>query len=173
MESLAASGSRLGSLAQSARNKHLTNAKRILITVGVLTVLVNVGMLVFARTLVREQLDKELKAEGIAGLDPAKMEELIDEALPGIYLVQGAFLGIGVVFVILGLFMHAHPVLMTVLGLGIYIGSMPVMAVVDPTTLTRGIILKIIIIVALAKALTAARAAQREQAALEANESMA
>ena len=69
----------------------------------------------------------------------------------------------GVVFVLLGFFVHRAPVAMTATGLILYIADYAIGAVLDPTYLVRGIIVKIVIVVCLVKALNAAIACERER----------
>ena len=59
--------------------------------------------------------------------------------------------------------MKKYPVPITVTSLILYIGAAIVFGVIDPSTLARGIIVKIIIVVCLAKSIQAAVAYQREQ----------
>ncbi len=58
-----------------------------------------------------------------------------------------------------------YPVPATVLGLVLYVGCAAVFGYLDPTTLAMGWLVKIIIVVALAKAIQSAVAYQREATA--------
>ena len=67
------------------------------------------------------------------------------------------------VFVFLGISVYVFPVPCTVLGLVLYIGLIALAAVLDPTQIARGIIIKIVIIVAMVKSIGSAVAYQKEK----------
>ena len=82
----------------------------------------------------------------------------------------GALIGLGVLYIVMGMFVKQYPVPLTIAALVLYIGSAAVFAILDPATLASGIIVKILIIVGLAKAVQAALAYERERKALIAAE---
>ena len=130
----------LGSLAQSARGKQLKSARNTLIAVGVLTALLNFGVAAAAGSI----------AQG-----NAEVQQMI--------MLSGIGFGLlGVVFIVLGVMVNTYPVPCTMLGLVLYIGANAVSALIDPTTIAQGIIIKGIIIVGLVKSLRAAQAYQQE-----------
>lgn len=157
----------LGSLAQSARSKKLKQARVILIVIGVLNIAGNlVFMLALLPSFVKGELDKEIqkaKAQHMV-VDQAKVKEV--EALMMRYGYLGSVVGIGlgVVFVILGLIVKQYPVPATLLGLVLYIGTIIILALTDLQTISQGIILKVIFIACLLKALQAAIAYEKERA---------
>jgi hypothetical protein len=168
MEPLAPKPSGLGSLAKSARGKHLTTARRVLLGVGILTILVNGALVVFARQFIGAQIHQEFRQEQAAIPNQAQMRELEDEYLLGFYVVQGAMIVMGAVFVAFGLMIKSYPVAITISALVIFVGMMAILAVLNPATLVQGWLIKIIFLVALVKALQAALAAQKEEVAAEA-----
>lgn len=156
----------LGSLSQSSRKETLKSARNTMYIVGVLTVLVNLGIALFAKGLVDSQFEKEireLQAQGMQ-LDNQKVEELKKDALFQTQVVSGAFAVTGIIFIAMGAMIHVAPVPITVTALVLYIGCWGISALMDPSMLAKGIILKIIIIVALIKGVQAAIAYQREAA---------
>jgi hypothetical protein len=161
------SGPGLGSLSQSARKQSLRGARSILILIGVLTMLLNGFMLAQSEFEVNEAVSAELRSRGLsdAQVDHAKLEEARTAALRLTQLIYGGTVGLGLVFVALGAMIYRAPVAMTVTGMVLYIASAIVFALLDPTSLVRGIIIKVIIIATMAKAISAAVAYQRSQTA--------
>jgi len=157
-------GDGLGSLAQAARSKQLNSARTILLVVGVLTVLVNGFFVVMAETMVNKQFETELadlRRQGVV-VDEDKVEELREESIQSTRLINGVGLALGVVFILLGMNVKKYPVPMTITGLVLYLGSAAVFGLMDPTTLAKGIIIKIFIIVGLFKAVQSAIAYEKE-----------
>jgi uncharacterized membrane protein YidH (DUF202 family) len=135
----------LGSLAQSARLKHLNTARWILIVVGVLTLGLNAVLL----ATMRDQL------RGLPNFDQ----------LMKLYtLIAAIGMCLGVIFVVLGILVKTFPVACTILGLVLYAGGNLFFFVIseDPKMLYQGIIIKVIIIVAMVKSIQAAVAYQKE-----------
>ncbi len=154
----------VGSLAQSARSRDLTNARRIFILIGVLTVVVNGVEWGMAQDQVHEAFAAEVKAAETQGMvvDEEKVARLEASTLSVARLVAGGAIGIGVVFIVLGTMVKKFPVVCTVMGLVLYVGAAAVFGMIDPSTLARGVIMKVIIVVFLAKAVQAAVVYQRE-----------
>ena len=147
----------LGSLGQAARGNQLKSARWIMIFVGV----VNIALNAFLYTNVDSQIDAEvaeLRQQGLVA-DPAVVEEARSESK----LLAGGGVAVGVVFVFLGISVYVFPVPCTVLGLVLYIGLIALAAVLDPTQIARGIIIKIVIIVAMVKSIGSAVAYQKEK----------
>jgi len=80
------------------------------------------------------------------------------------YLVYGLPAFLGVLFVVFGLIIHRFPVFITVTSLVLYILATAAFALLVPASLAAGLIIKIIIIVALFRAIGAARAYQSHTA---------
>jgi hypothetical protein len=140
----------LGSLAQSARQSSLKQARVILILVGVLTLAVN---LVLFLNIENEVQDLRRQHPGIV---------IPQDAIQTARLIYGGTAALGGVFIVLGIAVYAAPVVCTVIGLVLYLGGFAVFAVLDPENIHRGIIIKILIIVGLIKAVQAAAAYERE-----------
>ena len=167
MSSVPSGSSGLGSLAQASRGKQLNQARGTLIAIGLLTIVVNAAFMGLMRGQVQEELKKEvqkLNAQG-QGVDQAKLKEVEDAAVRAGFLINGVAVFLGVLFVVFGLMIKMFPVPITVLSLVLYIGAAAVFGLMDPTTLLRGIIVKVIIVAGLFKAVQAAIAYQKEQSA--------
>ncbi len=154
----------LGSLAQAARSKQLNSARSILLFIGLLTLVANGIFFSMAKSMVDKQFDSELadlRRQGIE-IDNDKVEELRADSIQSTKLINGVGLAIGVAFIVLGLKVKKYPVPMTITGLVLYLGSAAVFGLIDPTTLARGFIIKILIIVGLFKAVQSAIAYEKE-----------
>jgi hypothetical protein len=165
--SLAASPSSLGSLSQAARGKQLKTARWIMIVVGILTVVIN-GV-VFAT--IPAQVDAEIKkqVDDLHRRGQIEQQASVDEFRRRVttitQLIVGAAIAVGVVFIVLGTLVKKYPVPATVLGLVLYVGCAAIFGYLDPTTLVSGLLVKIIIVVALVKAIQSAVAYQRDATA--------
>lgn len=154
----------LANLAQAARMKHINSARTVLWIFGILTMGLSAVMFAFAAQSVQAQINKELTALGPGFVvDQAKMAVLQGKAVAAARFGAGLSFVEGVVFVLLGFFVHRAPVAMTATGLILYIADYAIGAVLDPTYLVRGIIFKIVVVVCLVKALNAAIACERER----------
>lgn len=133
--------------------KGLNGAKWAMIIVGVLTLVVNIFLMVNAA----EEMKQVVQQEGLDG--DLGMFTTILRVFYGI----AAFLGI--VYIILGLLVYRFPLFAPLTGLILYIGSVALFGFLEPTSLMRGIILKIFVVVALFNAVKAGfeyRRVQRE-----------
>jgi hypothetical protein len=155
----------LGSLAQSARQKQIKSARNILFVIGVLTVGANAVMMGLARGQVEKAIQAEIAKVGPGAIvDQAKLQQLQEAAVRIAYLVCAVAMLLGVVFIVFGFIVKKYPVPITITSLVLYIGAAVIFGILDPTTLLQGIIIKIVIVVALVKAIQAAIAYQRELA---------
>ena len=157
----------LGSLSQSARSKTLSGAKSTLIVIGVLTVIVGVAQWNLAASMVRQAIAEEVKEAERQEMvfDSAEVAQIEAEQIQTTKLACGAIVGLGAVFVFLGTMVYKIPVIATVAGLVLYVGVQAVSAAVSPETIGKGLFIKIIIVICLAKAVQAAVAYQKESAA--------
>ena len=149
----------LGSLAQASREKQLNSARATLIVIGVLSLIVNAVLI----AMIPGQLRNEFQQNG-QQLDPQQMAIATSIAMA----VQGLFAFLGVVFIVCGVLVKRFPVACTVTALVLYVLSSLATAALDPSMLARGIIVKIVIVVALFKAVQAALAYQKEMHAASA-----
>ena len=147
------SDSQLGSLSQSARQKQLKSARTILLFIGILTLVVNGFVIATAKSSVEKQA-QVLQQQGFI-VD-------IDKAVQITQLVAGGAAALGIVFIVFGVIVNKFPVPITISALVLYIGAAAVFALIDPTTLLQGLIIKIVIIVGLVKSVSAALAYQKE-----------
>ncbi len=154
---------RLGSLAQSARQSSLKQARGILIAIGVLSLLGNAVLFALSEKMVKDEIAAE-KAKAGPGVqfDQAKLQEIEEQAIRINQLVAGFGALLGVIFIVLGVAVYRAPVACTVTGLVLYLAGNAIFGVLDPVTLAKGLIIKIIIIVCLVKAVQAAMAYERE-----------
>ena len=156
----------LGNLAQAARTKRLKQARGILLFVGILTIIGNIVFLALARSQVKDALDKEeqkLRGQGMV-VDQAKRQQVEDQQILLIYAIHGVAIALGVLFVVFALIIYRFPVFATVTSLVLYIGAAVVFGLLHPPSLAAGLIIKIIIVIALVKAVQAALAFERERA---------
>jgi hypothetical protein len=130
----AADGPGLQSLAQAARGKQLGQIRWTLLIIGGLTIALNVFILA------------------------TNPEELIQNRA-----ITLMFIALGGAYIALGIFVKAQPVFCTTLGLVLYILGFAVTLVLNPATIVQGLIVKIIIVVALARAIGSARAYELER----------
>lgn len=158
---------KLGSLAQSARTNQLRSARTTMYFVGGLTILANLFMVFGAEGLVENNFAAEmrqLQQEGFE-LDMAKVEEIKASAIRSTQLMGVGFVGVGIIFCILGAYIYKYPVPATVLALVLYLSGAAISAMIDPATVASGLVIKIIIIVVLAKAIQSALAYRRQELA--------
>jgi hypothetical protein len=157
---------KLGSLAQAARGKKLNEARNILLFIGILTVLANGVLLALARDRIKNEIETEITKAGGRGnvqIDPVRVQQVEDQAFRVAAAICGVGIALGVLFVVFGLIVKKYPVPVTILSLVLYIGAALGFAMLDPTTLAAGLIIKIIVIVFLAKAIQAALAYEKER----------
>lgn len=163
----------LRNLSQSAQLESLKGAKIALILVGVLTLAFQIFLFSGAEKEYDEAVDAELSKQGtsmrklqnnspetVALLDEEKVK-----AMPKLRAIYGGGIALGIIFIICGFAVYSKPVIATVTGLVLYVGAAAAMATIDPSSLVKGIILKIIIIAVLAKSVKAAFAYEKENRA--------
>jgi hypothetical protein len=159
----------LGSLAQSARGKHLKTARRIMIVIGVLMAIGQTVMFFIESGTIKDEIQKEIRHRGLTGR--VTQEEIQEAEQAGwriLLFIHGATALLGVVFIVLGFMVEKSPVAITATALVLFIGKEVIFALFSPINIVSGLIVKIIFIVALVKALQAAIAFQREQRAVAA-----
>ena len=80
-----------------------------------------------------------------------------------IQLMAGAGIFIGVIFIVLGIMVYQFPVPCTIAGLTLYVLANAGFAIVNPMSLTSGIVIKVFIVIGLAKSVGSALAYKREE----------
>jgi hypothetical protein len=95
-------------------------------------------------------------------IDHAKVAELRESAIRSVKLASYIAAALGAIFIIFGMFVYQFPVPITLASLVLYLGSTAVFGYIDPMTLAKGWIIKILIIAGLFKAVQAAVASERE-----------
>ena len=156
---------RLGSLAQSARSKQLNTARGLLIFIGIATILFNIFQLLTVRNQVKKEMDEGGHALVLPRqqIDAVERQNIEDATIVVAYIFCGALIFLGLLFVIFGLIIKLFPVPVTVISLVLYLGAIAVFAVLNPASLGAGIIIKILIVIALVKAIQSAVAYQKAQ----------
>ena len=116
--------------------------------IGILTLLANGFMFANSRN--------EVAGVGVGEAD-------FDRVLTFVRMIYGAGLALGIYFVMAGFFVKKYPVPLTILSLVLYVGATAGFGMLDPTSIVRGLIIKIIIVVALGKSVQTAFAYQKER----------
>jgi len=156
----------LGRLAQSARSKQLRSARGIMIFVGVMTVVMNAVFYGLVEGQVQAEIDREISRLPVGTVaDPVKVQEVKETAVRTAQLINGGAIVLGLAFLGCAVMVKAKPVPATITALSLYIGSAAVFGMIDPALLTTGWPMKIIVTLALVKAVQAAIAYQKEEAA--------
>ena len=96
-------------------------------------------------------------------VDQAKLDRARDSALRVGYLIGYTVIALGALFILFGLIVKRYPLPITIISLVLYLGATAVFAYLLPETLYAGFIIKIIVIVALAKAVQSAIAYESER----------
>jgi hypothetical protein len=166
---------RLGSLAQKARGKQLNQARGILLVIGILTVLGNAALTLAAPEMINKEIEAEIQKQGGRGrvvVNEAVIQQVKHQAMMVVYIINGAFIVLGTLFIVFGLMVKRFPVPVTVAALVLYIlatvaqfGLMALEKQDQAAGRGVGIALRIIFIIALVKALQAALAYERERRA--------
>jgi hypothetical protein len=155
----------LGNLAQSARGKELKSARTIMLVIGILSILVNGFVFSSAEGAVQEEIDKEISKLGPGfEVDEDKVAEIKSQAVGTTRLVSGGGIALGLIFIACGVLVQRHPVPTTITALALYLASMAIFGLVNPSSITSGLIIKFFIVVGLFKAVQAAIAYQKELA---------
>ena len=166
---------KLGSLAQSARSKHLKQVRVLLLVIGIITAAFNAFQLATVREQVKKEIDKEIAKQGGGRVDPVKRQQVEDDAVRIVTPILYALIGLGALYIVFALIVHQFPVPITVIALVLYVGVNVIFAVLNakehPEQILSGLIIKIIIVVALIGAIKTAVAYQRERS--EAREELA
>jgi hypothetical protein len=157
--------SNLGSLSQAAREKQLKVARGILLVIGVLSIIANLFFFTLAESNVNEAINQEVAKLHQQGMteNPAEVAKIRDNAVALTRLINGVGVLLGAIFVACGITVRKYPVPITILSLVLYIGAAAVFGYINPASLLSGLIMKIIIIVALAKSVQSAIAYEREK----------
>jgi hypothetical protein len=146
----------LGSLAQKERAKQLKNARTIMFVVAVVLVL----SMILDWVMVENEIDK-------AGLGAAER----DRVYRIMYIVTGFYAGLTVMYVTFGFLVKQYPVPITIIGLVVFIALQAALMVFDETAWRKGIVIKVIVVVGLAKAIQAGIAYEAERKAASAGRS--
>jgi len=149
----------LGSLAQSARKTSLNGTRWLLIIIGLLTIAANAVVATQARVMIQKEIQKNL-GPGVQ-INKEEFEKVVQLT----QVVSGVMAGVGLLFVLGGIALYSLPVPITVGALIIYVGSAAVFALLDPTSIAKGLVVKVVIVVALIRAVSTAVAYQRERSA--------
>lgn len=138
----------LGSLAQSSRGSSLKSTRLTLFIIGGLTLALNGYQF--------SNAENEVAGANVP-------EENFEQVLGFVRLIYAAGIAIGTAFVLCAIFLEKYPVPLTILSLVLYVGSIAGFAYLEPESLVRGAIIKVIIVVSLAKSVQTALAYERER----------
>jgi hypothetical protein len=171
LPSLARGPAGLGRLAQSARSTRLTGARNLMLFVGGLTVLVNLFFLVqveregrrIAADL-RYKIDSVIYApQGLGDLWHEYYQN--DDAMRLSRLVNGGAIVVGLAFLVCAAKIRRAPVPATITALCLYLGATAIPAAFSTEILLQGLIPKVIVMLALMRAVGTALAYQKENSA--------
>jgi hypothetical protein len=168
---LGAPKSSLGNLAQSARKKHINEARGGLIVVGLIIVIFYGIGLASLRTTIHSNLQTAVAKQPGMDIDQAKLQEIEDGLVRSGTVESVLFIGAGAAIFVLGLLTTKYPVPCTLLGLVVYVAITAYYLInlfssgeADTVGLQiRGMVYRVIMIVALVKAVQSAIAYQREE----------
>jgi hypothetical protein len=158
-------GEKLGSLAQKARGGNLNAARVILIILAVFLlgqaayymVDWSAGKLQGPRGLVEKLVQKEIGPGAV--LPPAQMDQLVM-----FFTLLLAFdIAVGGLFLLFGLLITVIPVIATISSLVLYLVQQAILLYLNPAMVGSGFLFKILIIIALVKAIQAAFAYEKER----------
>jgi hypothetical protein len=147
----------LGNLAQSARSKQLRGVKSMLISIGLLTAVVNFMLAVTADATFARQV-KKLQDQGKI-VDPKR----VDIAKRSMQVVSIGFAILGIVYIVMGSIVETYPVPITILAFLIYLGCLAVNAVMIPLAMSWILIIKLLIAIVLAASVQTAIAYERSR----------
>lgn len=147
--------SKLGSLAQSARAKHIKQAKMALLIVGVLYTLVH-G---FQWMNLDNEMNQERAKAAARGMYIINEAEVYRNAK--ITCATASLLGI--FMIIMGVIVPTSPLPCCISALTLFILAHLGLAFLNPINLLAGIIVKVIVIAALIKAIQAASASEKDK----------
>ena len=146
---------------QAIYTKELKSARTILIVVGVIQLIFGI----FYMTQVRETFDEAAAAEAKAmgpgfTVDPALLEQAWEDSKGMMFAATAVPLLLGGFFFVMAALVYRRPVGITLASLIVYVLAHVADAVVDPTTIVKGILIKIIFVAILWKAYQSAKAAK-------------
>lgn len=158
------------SLAQGARTQELKKARGILWLVGILTIVMNGFMLFNAKSELETAANAELAKSGtslaaiqsLPDAQRAEFDKVYASAFGKMQLIYGAGIALGIIFIICALLVEKKPVASTVTGLVLYLGHIAAVLAIDPTSLARGAIMKIFIVIGLVSSVKTALAIEKE-----------
>jgi hypothetical protein len=155
---------KLGSLAQAARHKHLKQARNTLLTVGVLIIIFQTVFFFVEMGKIQEEVRKVGPPGNPADAANLKNWEATNQAF--LILFHGSAVTLGIIFVVLAFLVEAYPVPTTAVALGLFLTLQIAFMVANPLNIVSGWWIKIVVVVALVKALQAGIAAQNERRTL-------
>ncbi|MHC5540857.1 hypothetical protein ACYOEI_21760 [Singulisphaera rosea] len=141
----------LGSLAQSARGKELRQAQGFLFFIGVLTLAVN-GFFLFN---LPNEIQQAIQQNDVG---PAEQEQFRQQVRMYGLLLYGLPALLGILYIVFGIIIKRYPVFITTTSLVLYITSTVGFAILNPASAVSGIVIKAVIILALFRAIKAAKA---------------
>jgi len=132
-------------------SRELKVARRLLLLVGVLTILFNAILLFRARDSIRQVME-----DSNLTFDEEKLQQIEEDAMSRVVLIHGGQIGLGALFMVFSLLVKQFPAEVTVLSLVLYIGATFALVMFDPMTLQNEAPIRIAFVVALVWAMMAA-----------------
>jgi flagellar basal body-associated protein FliL len=166
-------------MGMAVRLKQMNRLRIILIMVGVLLLATHVGPLLTVHSQAESAVEEEAREQGVplAQMEPAAKAKKIEQYVKIGTIFYLAMIGIGLLYVVFGLIVHKFPVPVAVLALVLFISLQAIFITLDPSNIYRGLIIKVLILVALVGGVSTAisyqnklaeeRAGEDEQAEVE------
>jgi hypothetical protein len=146
---------------QAIYTKELKSARTILIVVGVIQLLFGIYFMTQVRKTFDEAAQAEVSAMGSGyQVDPVLLEQAWEERKVIMYAATAVPLLLAVFFFVMAALVYRKPVGITLTSLIVFIAAHVADAVMEPSQIYKGILLKIIFIAILWKAYQSAKTAR-------------
>jgi hypothetical protein len=164
------------SVPQIPRVKALNRARRTLMIVGVLTIIIHTVAFFAAEKLLTQQTAIQMRKnqskvtlEQVRALPVAartSFDQVWSRSLQKIRLINGAWALVGIGFVVCATMVYKKPIVATATGLGLYVGSFAVQYALAPEVFSGGlssaILIKVLMTLGLIGALRAAITVEKQ-----------
>ena len=149
---------KLDNLAQTVRTKSLRTARTIMLAVGGLTIFANLLGFTLTEKIIDQEIDQEVRKARQEGLliDEEAVQDWRASAIRIGYLISGAMVCVGILFIALGACIYMKPVPITITALVVYLGTLALFGFLDPLSLMNGLLIKILVVAGLAKSVQSA-----------------
>lgn len=138
----------------SATRKSMQSVRAVLLLVGI----ISIGFYIFSIVNAPEEVSQVLQQD-----DAGELAVGSETLVLMVRIVYGLGILLGISYLVLGGLVLRFPLFCSAVGLTLYIGATALNGMMEPTSLLRGIILKVIVVVVLYKGVMAGLAHRREQ----------